>query len=240
MAFDPDKLMGFFSAVEGVIKFAESLRTIEVPNVPGQSYGDTNERVDALEQYAMDVGVYLNQVRDLEVPTLESTAAELTEVMYALDGELNRTRPENVKVLGAKEVSVNDSGIRIVLPTPPDAGEEGVSGDEMVKVSSDDTTAGRLRLTAAELSDPDQESYHKIIGDAEEDADDPQATTGAWLQATIINTGGDEQLKIEHVGPGESCYCCIGGVGCMGIDLDAKGHVRRWYNEHTGWIGPSA
>jgi|GEM_PF-5749983 len=231
MAFDPYKLMGFFSAVEGVIKFAESLRTIEVPNVPGQSYGDTNERVDALEKYAMDVGVYLNQVRDLEVPTLESTAAELTEVMYALDGELNRTREGNVQVIGADDVQVNESGIVITLPTP-EVPDEGLNADEMVKVSSDDTTAGRLRLTAAELSDPDQESYHKIIGDAELDARNCAGNTRYWIQAVVIQEGADEQLKIEHVGPGPSCYCWCSQVGyecvtfTLAEDWDAKGHLR--------------
>ena len=108
----------------------------------------------------------------------------------------------------------------------------GEGQDPRVAVSSADTVPGFLRYTAGDVQD-----HHKIVGDAEADAD--AATTGEWIECEIINAAGEEQLKIKHVGPGASCCCC---AACLltGIDIDAKGHVRQFrYDNGAGpyWTG---
>ena len=122
---------------------------------------------------------------------------------------------------------------------PWDVGSPAVHGvligegqDPRVAVSSADTVPGFLRYTAGDVQD-----HHKIVGDAEADAD--AATTGEWIECEIINAAGEEQLKIKHVGPGASCCCC---AACLltGIDIDAKGHVRQFrYDNGAGpyWTG---
>jgi len=104
--------------------------------------------------------------------------------------------------------------------------------DDKVAVSTADDLPGFLRFTAG-----DSQAHHKLIGDSEATA--VGAATGEWLQAVIVDAGNEEQLKIEHVGPGASCCCCS---ACLldGIDIDAKGHVRQFrYNNGAAstWTG---
>ena len=105
--------------------------------------------------------------------------------------------------------------------------------DDKVAVSTADDLPGFLRFTAG-----DSQAHHKLIGDSEPTA--VGAATGEWLQAVKVDAGNEEQLKIEHVGPGASCCCCSAYL-LDGIDLDAKGHVRQFrYNNNCAdstWTG---
>ena len=113
--------------------------------------------------------------------------------------------------------------------------------DRKVAVSSCDTTPGFLRWT-----DGDDQAHDKIIGDAEKDAEAGAdgEPTGAWIKASIINAGLDEQLKIEHVGPGECCYSWSNSCYISGGDIDEKGHVRylRYWSGAGSFccVGPCA
>ena len=105
--------------------------------------------------------------------------------------------------------------------------------DDKVAVSTADDLPGFLRVTAG-----DSQAHDKLIGDSEATA--VGAATGEWLQAVIVDAGNEEQLKIEHVGPGASCCCCSACQFLDGIDIDAKGHVRQFrYNNGAAstWTG---
>ena len=95
---------------------------------------------------------------------------------------------------------------------------------DKVRVSVDDTKPGFLRATWA-----DQQTFHKIIGDSELDAASPSNPTGSWIRAVVINEGGEEQLKIEHVGPGNDdenyTWEVVIGATHLVIRGDSKGHL---------------
>lgn len=95
---------------------------------------------------------------------------------------------------------------------------------DKVRVSVDDTKPGFLRVTGA-----DQQTFHKIIGDSELDAVSPSNPTGSWIQAVVINEGEEEQLKIEHVGPGNDdenyTWEVVIGATHLVIRGDSRGHL---------------
>ena len=121
MAFEPSKMTSFFDAVVSIGRFVEGLRQIQPPSVPAGGYGSTNERLEALEQFAQDMAVAFGQIRDLEFAVLDISRETLDDAMYQIELELMRTR--TVEVVGAQEVQV-EPHLKIVLPTPqePDDG----------------------------------------------------------------------------------------------------------------------
>jgi hypothetical protein len=110
-----------------------------------------------------------------------------------------------------------------------------VAKDGHVRASLSDADSWYMRREG-----DDVQPHHKLIGDSEEDA--AGDTTGSWISASIIADDDDnKQLKFSHVGPGASCYCTC-GCTVTGMDLDAKGHVRGYYDGCggcSGWHGPS-
>jgi len=112
-------MSSLFEAVEALGKFAEGLKQIQVPNVPSPSLNGTSSRLEALEQFAQDVGAYVGQIRDLELPITSVSRETLDDEMYQLENELARTREGNFQVEGA-DVKYVAGGIKVILPTVPD------------------------------------------------------------------------------------------------------------------------
>lgn len=102
--------------------------------------------------------------------------------------------------------------------------------DAKVAVSSADDLPGFLRWT-----DGDAQAHDKLIGDAEA-IFGAGAAEGQWIECEILNDGNEEQLRINHIGPGDSCYLCCDCI--MGMDIDEKGHVRGFNTAACGWVGP--
>ena len=107
----------------------------------------------------------------------------------------------------------------------------GEDDQDKVRVSVDDDVAGFLRFTAG-----DQQAHHKIIGDAELDARECSGNTRYWIQAVVIQEGAEEQLKIEHIGPGSVQYRT--GYGTCEITWDDKGHGTGWFDCTGTWCSP--
>jgi len=99
--------------------------------------------------------------------------------------------------------------------------------DERVGVTAADTIPGYLRWTNG-----DDGAHHKIIGDSEVQFG-AAAAHGHWIVATPGNAGGDEQLRIDHVGPGTPYYVIgpssPGQNGTFAV-TDILGHVAGWYD----------
>lgn len=65
------------------------------------------------------------------------------------------------------------------------------------------------------------------------------------LMLNVFEKGDDTWIEIDsdgvinHIGPHDQAYL-VQNDCLLGLDLDAKGHVRRVQAQAAGWVGPSA
>jgi len=158
------------------------------------------------------------------------------------DVEQLRERVQGLEA-GPSAATFDDAGEPVLEfdesgPSPVRRGWEQHGGDpdRFVGVSTDDTRPHVLRLTAAEAADPPANRHHKLIGDAEVDAD--EATTGESIEVEIINADGNEQAKIVHLVPAATEYYTYLTTACgYWIAVNATGHVlgAAYFESGTGW-----